>query len=83
MRKEPEVLMMETKDTVMADWLLMRMCAVLYHTKSDGIRLEIISTLEDVLKMWKEANPKSWNHLRKCTETMKSYISCRLRMVPC
>lgn len=75
-RKAPEVLVMETKDTMIADWLLVRMCAVLSQTKSAGIRQEIVSTLAEVLRMWKEANPKSWNDLRKCTETIKSYVSC-------
>jgi hypothetical protein len=74
-RKAPEVLVLETKDTVIADWLLVRMCAVLSQTKSARIRQEIVSTLAEVLKMWREANPKSWNDLRKCTETIKSYVS--------
>ena len=74
-RKAPEVLVLETNDTSIADWLLIRMCAVLSQTKSDGIREEVISTLAEVLRMWKEGNPKSWNDLRKCTETIKSYVS--------
>jgi hypothetical protein len=70
--------MLEIKDTMISQWLIVRMCTVLLQTKSEGIRLEITSTLADVLRMWKEANPKSWNDLRKCVEMIKSYLSCNL-----
>jgi len=81
-RKAPEVLMLQTKDTVIADWLLVRMCALLSQAKNTRIRQEIESTLAEVSRMWKEANPKSWNDLRKCTETIKSYVSRSLLPVP-
>ena len=75
-RKAPEVLVVELKETVLVDWLVLRMCLVLYQVNDRRIRGEIISTLADVFKMWKDAVPKTWNDLRKCIETIKSYVSC-------
>ena len=60
----------------MVDWLIVRMCFVLHQISDGRIRGEIISTLADTFKTWKEAVPKTWNELRKCIETIKSYVSC-------
>ena len=85
-RKEPEVLVLETKETVMADWLFVRICAVLLQDKNqkyEGLKSEIVRTLADVFRMWKEANPKSWSDRRKCTENIKSHVTCTLIAVFC
>jgi UME (NUC010) domain len=74
-RKGPEVLLMQTRETIFADWLFPRMCFLLCYVKDDRMRGEIISALADVLRMWKEGHPSSWGELRKCTEKIKSNVS--------
>lgn len=75
-RKAPEVLLVELKGTKVADWLFVRMCAVLYNINDGRMRVEIVSALAEVLKIWRDAVPKTWNELRKFVEIIKSYISC-------
>jgi hypothetical protein len=48
---------------------------VLYHVKEEKVRIETISVLADVLRVWKDGHPSSWNELRKSTEILRSYIS--------
>jgi hypothetical protein len=60
------------------DWLFIRMCFVLYNIENEGLRVDIINTLAEVLRMWEEANPKTWNDLQKSIETVKSFVSCIL-----
>jgi hypothetical protein len=74
-RKAPEVLLAELRETTVVDWLFVRLSFVLSHVKDAGIRVEIISTFAAALNMWKSANPSTWSDLRKCTEIIKSYIS--------
>ena len=75
-RKAPEVLVVELRETTVVDWLVLRMCFVLCQVNDGRIRDGIISTLANVFKMWKEAVPKTWNDLGKCIETIKSYVTC-------
>jgi len=75
-RKAPEVLVVEFRETMVVDWLLVRMCFVLYQVIDGGIRGEIISTLAEVFKIGKEAVPRTGNDLQKCIETIKSWVSC-------
>lgn len=75
-RKTPEVLMSEIKETKVVDWLLVRTCFLLCHIRNEEIRSTLVSTWAEVLNIWKEANPTSWHELRKCINTMKSYVSC-------
>ena len=75
-RKAPEVLVVELKERTVVDWLIDRMCFVLYQVNDGRIGEDIISTLAEVFKMWKEAVPKTWNDLWKCIETIKSYVTC-------
>ena len=70
------MLLLEIKGTTVADWLLVRLCHLLSHIRNEEIRLEIISTWAEVLKVWKEAIPASWNELQVYIEMIKSYISC-------
>jgi hypothetical protein len=74
-RKDPEVLTLQVRETTFANWLIVRMCFLLSHVKNGTTRGEIIGSLAKVLIMWKDANPKSWHELRKCTETIKSNVS--------
>jgi hypothetical protein len=75
-RKGPEVLAMQVRDSIFfVDWLFPRMCFLLCHVKEGKIRTEIITTLVDVLSMWKDGNPSLWGELRKSTEMIKSYVS--------
>jgi hypothetical protein len=75
-RKDPEVLAVQVRENVFADWLVVRMCFLLPHVKSIVTREEIIVNLAKVMNTWKESIPKRWHELRKCTETIKSYICC-------
>ena len=50
-RKEPEVLLLETKETAIVDWLFVRMCAVLLQSKDEkyeGLKSGIVRTLGGV-----------------------------------
>jgi len=76
MRKDPEVLLLKVRDVAVIDWVLIRLCYLLYQIKNEDIRLEIIGTGAAILKAWKEGSPTSWGEVRKCNETLKSYCRC-------
>jgi len=75
-RKDPEVLSVKLRDITVIDWILFRLCYLLYQTKDENLEEEIIRTLASIFQTWNDGSPSSWNELKKCSETLKSYISC-------
>jgi len=76
-KKSPEVLVLKVKNMIFADWILPRMCSLLSRLDNEGLRLNIVTTLASIVEMWREANPRSLNELRKWTETIKSYVTSK------
>ena len=76
-KKSPEVLALKVKNMIFADWILPRMCSLLSRLDNEELRLDIVTTLASVVGMWRSANPRSLNELRKWTETMKSYVTSK------
>lgn len=57
------------------DWMMVRLCFLVYQVKHEELRDTIIETVACVLNSWKEGSPSCWSEVKKRTETIKSYIS--------
>ena len=69
--------MLPYRETSFVDWVVMKMAYLLCHVKSRGMRQEVINSLANVMRMWKDGLPRTWHELRKCIEGIKSHISCK------
>lgn len=67
--------MVKVREVTVIDWMMVRLCLLVYQVKNEELRGTIVETVASVLNSWKEGSPSSWNEVKKRTETIKSYIS--------
>jgi hypothetical protein len=68
--------MLAYRETTFVNWMVMKMGYLLCHVNSLDFRREVVTSLANVVEMWKEGLPRTWHELRKCTEGIKAHISC-------
>jgi hypothetical protein len=74
-RKDPEVLLTNMRETHCGEWVLLRMYFLLHQVKEEGVRTEVVSSIAGIFRVWKEGVPKSWHQLRKSTESVKTFVA--------
>lgn len=68
--------MLSCGETTFVNWLVMKMSSLICHVSSLEFRRDVVTSLANVMEVWKEGLPRTWHELRKCTEGIKAHISC-------